>query len=289
MRAISILILLAVGCSGDKGATNCDTDCPDADAAADTDADTDTDPDTDTDTPAEDCGDGIDNDGDGLLDCEDGDCATDPLCLPEGDCADDMDNDGRTDCNDDDCWGNGCAVTVANLNSATHVGRNYHHYTRAYYGSPACAGTYDYFNYFRAIVGATGTVQHMPASTPVWSTCTWGVGQTYWSGSQSGGTMGYGVTRVGFHIQSGCALDNSDFLPQYLNFDDGASPTINIVSRPNGNGPRWASFNSLMDASSPTQTAYVTPGSPCSMAFKSASTYHLYTPVGSGSYTLAAP
>ena len=44
-----------------------------------------------------DCTDGIDNDSDGLLDCEDGDCAEDSVCLE--DCTDGIDNDnnGLTD------------------------------------------------------------------------------------------------------------------------------------------------------------------------------------------------
>lgn len=55
-------------------------------------------------TPETRCGDGVDNDGDGLIDCEDGDCATTPEC-PEVDCEDGVDNDGDglTDCEDDDC------------------------------------------------------------------------------------------------------------------------------------------------------------------------------------------
>ena len=59
-------------------------------------------------TLPEDCTDGADNDADGLLDCEDDDCAADPACL-EQDCADGVDNDGdgRQDCADEDCWGNG--------------------------------------------------------------------------------------------------------------------------------------------------------------------------------------
>jgi hypothetical protein len=53
------------------------------------------------------CDDGIDNDGDGLTDCDDDDCADDPICdvTSELDCGDAIDNDGDglTDCDDDDC------------------------------------------------------------------------------------------------------------------------------------------------------------------------------------------
>ena len=50
-----------------------------------------------------DCGDGTDNDGDALVDCADPDCATSALCGEN--CTDGIDNDadGRIDCVDTDC------------------------------------------------------------------------------------------------------------------------------------------------------------------------------------------
>jgi hypothetical protein len=52
----------------------------------------------------EDCTDGIDNDGDGAIDCADSDCAGTPGCVSEV-CTDGVDNDGdgRVDCADSDC------------------------------------------------------------------------------------------------------------------------------------------------------------------------------------------
>jgi len=53
-----------------------------------------------------DCGDGIDNDEDGAIDCADDDCADDDACQVEPEvCNDGVDNDrdGATDCDDDDC------------------------------------------------------------------------------------------------------------------------------------------------------------------------------------------
>ncbi len=76
----------------------------DADADADTDADADADTDADTDIEVEDdCTDGADNDGDGLIDCEDDDCVD--ACME--DCSDKVDNDGDglVDCDDDECVG----------------------------------------------------------------------------------------------------------------------------------------------------------------------------------------
>ena len=54
------------------------------------------------------CNDGTDNDGDGLTDCDDPDCSGDVACLPESVCHDGVDDDldGWTDCADVDCVGN---------------------------------------------------------------------------------------------------------------------------------------------------------------------------------------
>jgi hypothetical protein len=59
--------------------------------------------------PAEDCNDGIDNDGDSFIDCSDADCSTNPDCTETGvpECSDTEDNDGDdlVDCADPDCKG----------------------------------------------------------------------------------------------------------------------------------------------------------------------------------------
>ncbi len=55
------------------------------------------------------CSDGFDNDGDGLIDCDDSDCTAAPACDPPAieDCDDGVDNDGDTmvDCQDEECIG----------------------------------------------------------------------------------------------------------------------------------------------------------------------------------------
>ena len=50
------------------------------------------------------CTDGLDDDGDGLIDCDDPDCGVDPVCTEEM-CDDqqDEDLDGLIDCADQDC------------------------------------------------------------------------------------------------------------------------------------------------------------------------------------------
>ena len=55
--------------------------------------------------PPEDCSDQEDNDGDGLVDCQDEDCADHMACQPPEVCDNgiDDDGDGLTDCQDNDC------------------------------------------------------------------------------------------------------------------------------------------------------------------------------------------
>ncbi|MEO2148744.1 MAG: dockerin type I repeat-containing protein [bacterium] len=58
---------------------------------------------------AENCTNGVDDDGDGLIDCEDADCDLDPACAgpPPENCTNgtDDDGDGLADCDDPDCSG----------------------------------------------------------------------------------------------------------------------------------------------------------------------------------------
>lgn len=53
---------------------------------------------------SEDCGNGTDDDGDGLADCDDPDCSGSPGCVPE-ECTNGVDDDGNglTDCEDPQC------------------------------------------------------------------------------------------------------------------------------------------------------------------------------------------
>src|SRR5262249_37998522 len=68
---------------------------------------------------AEVCNDGIDNDGDGKIDCQDEDCAKDPACVPApveicDDCIDN-DGDGLVDYEDPDCCGTTDALTLRRM------------------------------------------------------------------------------------------------------------------------------------------------------------------------------
>lgn len=95
---ILLLNLLTLGCTGPTA-----PDDPPPPTVEDTGLE-DTGPtDTGSERTPEDCGDGVDNDLDGLVDCEDGECAE--TCTE--DCSDGVDNDldGHTDCQDSSCWG----------------------------------------------------------------------------------------------------------------------------------------------------------------------------------------
>ena len=52
-----------------------------------------------------DCSNGVDDDGDNNTDCYDTDCATDPVCITPEDCSNSVDDDadGTIDCADSDC------------------------------------------------------------------------------------------------------------------------------------------------------------------------------------------
>ncbi len=79
-------------------------DCDDTDPAVHPDA-------------AEACRNGTDDDCDGLLDCEDGDCTRGPDCEESGACADgrDNDDDGLADCLDDECWSEATCVFASRV------------------------------------------------------------------------------------------------------------------------------------------------------------------------------
>jgi hypothetical protein len=121
MHALVILLVLAALLTPSSARAECDPAgrcCDDTDCCTDG-RDNDGDGLVDCDDPScstippcgspspEDCGNGADDDGDTLVDCDDPDCATDPDCPPpgEGDCTDgeDGDGDGLEDCDDPDC------------------------------------------------------------------------------------------------------------------------------------------------------------------------------------------
>ena len=100
----------------------------------------------------EDCEDGVDNDADGRIDCEDGECAGASAC--QEDCADGVDNDvdGLTDCFDDDCLGiSGCDMVVSQVLGGVGV------------SSSRRGDHYSWTGYYRADGTLTGSDTFFPS------------------------------------------------------------------------------------------------------------------------------
>ena len=123
---IASLAAGAFACSDDGGDNG--TGGTDAEAVCDDGVDNDEDGDVDCDDSdcasdaactgggeTEVCTDGIDNDGDGAIDCDDSDCADDAACATADEVCDDgedNDGDGDVDCDDADCDGDdACEIT----------------------------------------------------------------------------------------------------------------------------------------------------------------------------------
>ncbi|MCB9795760.1 MAG: putative metal-binding motif-containing protein [Alphaproteobacteria bacterium] len=96
-------------CGPPEGYVSSDNDCDDTDPSV-------------SPSQPEVCGDGVDNDCDALLDCEDGACAVDAFCA-ELDCEDGLDNegDGLADCMDEDCWSASCGRLELQVSAARNL------------------------------------------------------------------------------------------------------------------------------------------------------------------------
>lgn len=69
----------------------------------------------------EDCWNGVDDDLDGLVDCEDEQCSTLPECIENCLSDEDDDGDGLVNCADDDCWGMAeCQTYTAQVLAGTY-------------------------------------------------------------------------------------------------------------------------------------------------------------------------
>lgn len=169
--------------------------------------DTDVVDDTDTDTgPKEDCTDGEDNDDDGLIDCEDGNCAGTASCGEDCTDGEDDDRDGLTDCGDDDCIGTiYCPlveVTGGTLQHTLHI-------------EPLPQGNRERRSHDVVLRDVVGQVQFSN------TTCDWGFASGTWQHRKTTDKAGKFVAetldplqRTGFTIDNGCALTHSGFLPQ---------------------------------------------------------------------------
>jgi len=91
------------------------------------------------------CTDGLDNDGDGFIDCADADCSNDSACLPssETSCTDgiDNDNDGLIDCDDTDCAGQSACLPNSETSCTDSIDNDADGYTDC--ADQDCAGLPD--------------------------------------------------------------------------------------------------------------------------------------------------
>ena len=149
------------------------------------------------------CDDGSDNDGDSLTDCEDADCASDPVCV-ELDCADgeDSDDDGTTDCWDDDCVGTPICETTFQVTGGIvdrHLKQRstFRHVTSI--DQTTATATWS----------ATGWVEVPYASSTV--TCDWSAGPVRYEMFRRDYRKSDTFTRENAALSSACALTDADF------------------------------------------------------------------------------
>ena len=187
------------------------------------------------------CSDGVDDDSDGLIDCEDGDCVT---SCTERDCAGDADadGDGLYGCADEDCWGTEACLEAATLPAGTLVS------SRVLGGwmllgreLERTRGTRHSHTEFRDWIQAGdlwGTVQLQRPSTTVTTTCSWSMETFSWSlsGTDAWTTGRWDshftedLHRAGFNISDGCPLRSQGFLPDQMAVETSAAT---------GNGLGW--------------------------------------------------
>lgn len=189
-------------------------------------------PTEDTGVTPEDCANGSDDDGDGLLDCEDGDCADQAPCTEL--CTNGIDDDGDAlvDCDDDVCWGiANCPVRVAvSGGSYTHRMMKRSSFPDLAISTPSSSFSIPSGWFFRTanelqLHDVSGTLRGL-GHTCAWS-FTYGLGRHTLSGSEVYSTalgtdvfqsrlLPHDVVRSGLVVESGCGFDTGGFLPARL-------------------------------------------------------------------------
>ena len=196
------------------------------------------------------CTDGLDNDRDGLLDCEEASCGAAPGCLEICDNGLDDDDNGLADELDAPCWDTHSAslrVTASVLGGGA-INRQWHFlnsdYNRGWVGNLMSSSSSAV-----SVASAWGTAQVSTTASGVF-TCTWGAsniafGHDYfnrfvWSSSFSRSTVSSSfrpVTRSLSWVDSGCPVTASAFLPDAIE----ASADGHFGARRSGSlvGRRW--------------------------------------------------
>lgn len=185
-----------------------------------------------------DCADGTDDDGDGLIDCEDGDCAADAACY-ESDCGDGVDNDADSlaDCLDEDCWGAGVCPVVQ---SRVLGGEMWHEKTLRTHHQYFSINTTrrDLFSKTSVQLSAVhGTAQIWTPTAATWQECSWAFDSGVFTRRVNRNSTTYAgfaiidssqrtvenLYRANFVVDSGCPLSTSAMLlPASLRTSDSA-------------------------------------------------------------------
>lgn len=181
------------------------------------------------------CTDGVDNDADGLLDCEDDDCLGNPACA-ETNCSDgvDDDGDGTADCTDADCWSDPeCDVKV--WLSGANGGRRLLGITYAdQFGvGVGCDTTWVESSYSLLGVSAPFGKIRFEGGGAAPTTCEFTVDSSWIrldhrSGPETYFEQAWAVERSGFAMDAGCPLRTSGFLPDtwFLDLDAETGTTL---------------------------------------------------------------
>jgi len=190
-----------------------------------------------TETPLmEDCEDGVDNDGDGRVDCEDGECSD--LCIESCTNGEDDDGDALVDCEDDDCWGTEwCAedfsLPVGTLISSVVMGGDVS--LELWWSGHFGYGVWQSRSVGSEVAGRSiwGTARVLLPSASTSTTCSWSVDAVTWHRhdrwfSYDGSQSTY-LRRQGLSVDEGCPLRSSAFLPGWLAVDDGRGVADGVI------------------------------------------------------------
>ncbi len=213
-------------CDADAYTSVDDTDCDDSEATVSPGA-------------TEDCSNGVDDDCNGLLDCEDGSCSN-PCTETTCDDSLDEDLDGDTDCADEDCMGLGVCRVQTRVRVASGQGSATYHRMWDYGGD--CSATNILLSTARGTFSSVrGTVlaTHGTGTTATSSTCTWAAQKLSWNQQRAFSETGQchagnsvssytwpGLQVSGLQLDSACGLTGSQWLPPHLNLVSGAVQAI---------------------------------------------------------------
>ena len=202
-------------CEAPAGYVDSATDCDDTEPLAWSTAD-------------ETCGDGVDNDCNGLADCEDGWC--DSVCS-ESDCDDGVDNegDGLVDCRDDECWGEAACVPAVQRARVSSGSGRVAYYQRTWREDSASGAASWGERGWRATFSGVGGSATVNTSQGGSSVCTFSVGRVsvvdaalYQYAPAYSWSRNRGPTRSSVAMSGGCPVSSTAWLPTDLRLYSGS-------------------------------------------------------------------